>query len=425
LASRFVRRKGRKCPWTYLGQSGDAVATPTPIERVHRSAQPSLLGGRRHEATGRRGKLRWHRAFFVVLASILAVLLAIVGSVWYLSGRLIAVTHVGDSYPLRVIAVDPTAGIITVDRGPDATEPGSFRLAWPRGNAVIGEIVTTTPTVTRHLSALHGRLVSGTQVGVQANPYTGNPYKALGLAFNTVLVPGALGAMPAWMVRGHRSTWAIVIHGLGGNRADTLPSMPALHALGYPILAITYRNDQGAPQSLDHRSHLGATEWHDVEAAIRYAMGHGASGVILYGYSLGGAMALIAARDSLVRPDIRAVVLDSPVLDWPATLHYAARRHGLPPPLTTLVADVVAWRDHLDFVPFDQLKQEPSLNLPVLLIQGSADTVVPPALASRFAHARPALVTYLPVPGADHVSAIDTDPSGYRDALAVFLGADP
>ena len=49
--------------------------------------------------------------------------------------------------------------------------------------------------------------------------------------------------MPAWQISGRRSTWVILVHGLGGNRADTLAAIPALHVLGFPILAITYRND--------------------------------------------------------------------------------------------------------------------------------------------------------------------------------------
>jgi hypothetical protein len=231
--------------------------------------------------------------------------------------------------------------------------------------------------------------------------------------------------MPAWYLPGRRSTWVILIHGLGGSRADTLPAMPTLHALGYPMLAISYRNDIGAPQSPDHQSHLGASEWHDVVASVDYAIRHHASGVVLYGYSLGGSMALIVARDPRIRPYIRAVVLDSPLLDWPATLDYAARRDGIPQPFAAITETLLSWRAGIDYAQFDQLSHERELRAPVLLFQGSADTVVPPELAAKFAHNRPGLVTYVPVAGADHVSAIDTDPSAYKSALRRFLAAWP
>jgi pimeloyl-ACP methyl ester carboxylesterase len=227
--------------------------------------------------------------------------------------------------------------------------------------------------------------------------------------------------MPAWYIAGKRNTWVILIHGLGGSRADTLPVMPDLRALGYPMLAISYRNDTGTPASPDHHSHLGATEWHDGTAAVRYATGHGASGVILYGLSLGGAMAMVTAEDPPTRRWVRALILDSPIPDWRATLNYQGRLHGIPQPLTSLTEILLARRTGLNYTMFDQLRHETTLRVPVLLIQGTADTIVPVAVADTFARARPGLVTYLRVPGADHVSAIDSDPWGYHAALDRFL----
>ncbi|MDQ1392138.1 MAG: uncharacterized protein QOF30_1115 [Acidimicrobiaceae bacterium] len=355
-----------------------------------------------------------------------ALLITVIGGAWYATSRVTTVTHVQDCFPLRVVDVNPVAGTVTIGRGPDATEPGTFRLAWPDGQAVVGAVVSVHPTtITRRLSGLRGQLKVGQSVGIEPNAYVGDPASAVGLEYSTVTVPTPLGAMPAWMIPGRRATWVVLVHGLGGSRSDTLAAMPALHTLGYPILAISYRNDLGVPASSDHRSHIGATEWRDVQSAVVYAMGHGASGVVLYGYSLGGAMALLVARDPATRPDVRALILDSPVLDWLATLDYQARRHELPRALVAVGEQLLAWRIHLNYSQFDQLSHEAALGAPVLLIQGDADTVVPPALATRFARARPSLVTYLFVPGADHVSAIDAAPFGYRDALAAFLARYP
>ncbi len=348
------------------------------------------------------------------------------GAAWYVSGRLMAIVHVRDAYPLRVVAVDASTGIVVLDRGPDAAEPGSFRLAWPGGQAIVGPVLTKTPAkVARRISSVQGHLMAGLHVGIEPDRYTGNPMTALGLRFSTVSVPTPLGGMPAWYLPGRHSTWVILMHGLGGSRADTLPPMPILHALGYPMLAITYRNDGGAPQSTDHRDDLGATEWHDVVAAIRYALARGASGVVLYGYSLGGAMALIVARDPRIRPYIRAVVLDSPLLDWPATLNYAAERQGIPRLFAALTEQVLAWRTGIEYSQFDQLAHERELKVPILLFQGTSDTVVPPRLAAEFARIRPELITYIPIAGADHVSGIDTVPNTYMAALAHFLATQP
>jgi pimeloyl-ACP methyl ester carboxylesterase len=360
----------------------------------------------------------------VTVIVVLAV--AVLGAAWYASGQLMAVIHVGDSYPLRVLAVHTSNGVLVLGQGPDAAEPGTFRLAWRGGQATVGAVLSSTKTtVTRRISAIRGRLTRDEHVGIEPDAYTGNPLSALHLKFSTVPVPTPLGAMPAWYLPGRRSTWVILIHGLGGSRADTLPAMPTLHALGYPMLAISYRNDIGAPRSPDRHSHLGATEWHDLAAAVDYALGHGASAVVLYGYSLGAAMALTVARDPSLRPHIRAMVLDSPLLDWPATLDYAAARDGIPQPFAALTETLLSWRAGIDYAQLDQLDHEQQLRAPVLLFQGSADTVVPPQLAAELARGRPDLVTYVAVPGADHVSAIDTDPRLYKAALVRFLAALP
>lgn len=365
---------------------------------------------------------RWRRAGLALLTLAVFSLLLVFATAWYVSGRLTAITRIHDSYPLRLIAADVDRHTIVLSRGPDAAEPGTFRLAWRAGHATVGAVLASTPTgVRRQLLALHGRLVAGEKVGIEADPYTGDPRSALGLRYSTVSVPTPLGGMLAWYLPGRRSTWVILIHGLGGSRADTLPPMPTLHRLGYPTLAIKYRNDVGAPSDPSHHSHLGATEWHDVDAAVSYGMRHGASGVVLYGYSLGGAMALSTARSSARASDIRALILDSPLLDWPATLDYAAERRGVPQLFMTLTEALLAWRDGIDYVELDQLTHEQQLRVPVLLIQGGADTIVPPSLATRLARGRPHLITYLLVPGADHVSAIDTDPARYRSALDRFL----
>lgn len=331
-----------------------------------------------------------------------------------------------DSYPLRVLASDTKSGIVILTRGRDATEPGTFRLAWRGGHAIVGGVLSATrQTVTRRLLTASGRMETGEHVGMEPNPYTGDPLSALHLHFSTVPVPTSLGAMSAWYVPGRRLTWVILIHGLGGTRADTLPPMRTLHELGYPMLAVSYRNDLGAPQERDHRSHLGVSEWHDVMAAVGYAIAHHASGIVLYGYSLGGAMALIVARDPHIRQYIRAVVLDSPLLDWPATIDYEARRDGIPQAFAALTETLLKWRARIDYAQFDQLGHEEQLTAPVLLFQGTSDTVVPPDLATKFAHNRPGLITYVPVAGADHVSAIDTDTSAYKSALRRFLTVWP
>jgi pimeloyl-ACP methyl ester carboxylesterase len=406
--------------------AGLAAAPSSATGTYNRTTPPREV---RRQRGGRLAELRGasrRRLALILLSALLILVVALTGSAWYTTSRLIAVTHVQDDYPLRVLAVGSGRTTVELSDGPDAAEPGTFRLAWPAGHARAGQVVASGPGfVTRQLSQVSGQLTPGEWAGIEPDPYVGDPLTVLGIPFSTVRVPTPLGGMPAWRITGNRSIWVILIHGLGGSRSDTLSVMPALHSLGFPMLAITYRNDIGAPASRDHESHLGATEWHDVESAVTFATSYGATGVVLFAYSMGGAMAAVVAEDSPLRDQVRGLVLDSPVLDWQATLAHLGRSLGLPQPLIALTETLLPLRNGLNYAQFDQLQREESLRAPVLLIQGGADTIVPPVVADAFAHARPDLVTYLRVPLADHVSAIDVDPAGYANALEKFSRALP
>jgi pimeloyl-ACP methyl ester carboxylesterase len=371
---------------------------------------------------------RWATAL-VLAVVVLAVLAAVIPLV--LASALTKVRVVGESWPLTVLTVQPAAGTsngtVTLSAGTDADEPGQFRLSWVGGSALVGGVVrSTSRSVTRVYADQTGSaLRPGLRVGVQPGRYVGTPASGVGLGYRDTAVPTGLGPMPAWFVPASplspvAHTWVLLIHGLGGSRQDTLAAMPLWHSLGYPQLAITYRNDAGAPRSRDHREHLGMTEWKDVDAAVGFAVSQGASRVILQGYSQGGAMALLAASSGVNRSHVVGLVLDSPVVDLPATIAGGARQRHLPGFLAAVTCTGLSWLigDVCEGISLSRFAA--TLQRPALLIQGLADRIVPPAEAAEFAQRRPDLVVYLPVPGADHVSAIDTAPAQYASALAMF-----
>jgi len=126
------------------------------------------------------------------------------------------------------------------------------------------------------------------------------------------------GPRPAWRIDGDsaRSTWAIHIHGLGSARAGTLRGVLAATERGYTSLVITHRGDGEGPRVCNGRSTLGYTETNDAEAAIEYAIRHGARQIVFFGWSMGAAIALRLAHHSPHRRIVAGLVLDSPVLDW-------------------------------------------------------------------------------------------------------------
>ena len=259
------------------------------------------------------------------------------------------------------------------------------------------------------------------QVARVAPAAEADPRTAHGLAYEEVEVPGPLGPLPAWLVPGASPTWVVAVHGRSASRAEALPVLPVLADLGLPVLVVSYRNDVAAPAGPDGHYHLGDTEWEDVDAALAFARGRGARGVVLYGWSMGGAIALETVQRSASRDLVRAVVLDSPVLDWRAVLDAQGAQRGLPPWLTAVAVRVVEERADLDLDELDQVAGAGELDVPVLLVHGTADDLVAPGPSAELARARPDLVTYLPVPGAGHVAGWRVDRRAYEDSLRTFL----
>lgn len=233
------------------------------------------------------------------------------------------------------------AGQITLTRALASLRPGRYGLSGSGSHAVIGTVLQSAPhsadTVVRRLERVtHGTLEPGDKVWFTPNVHIGDPSTALGLDHTDVDIPGELGALPAWFVPGAREPWVITVHGLGATREHPMNVMELLHRLRFPVLDLAYRGDLGAPRPPDGLSHLGETEWSDLDAAIRHAVRSGAEQVILYGWSTGATMAVRAAAHSALRDRISGLVLDSPVLSWEDTLRALAAARRTPGALLPL-----------------------------------------------------------------------------------------
>ncbi|WP_330236721.1 alpha/beta hydrolase [Streptomyces sp. NBC_00566] len=323
---------------------------------------------------------------------------------------------------LTVHAVE--GGRITLTRDLASRRPGVYGLAGNGSHAVVGPVLEgaeqSADTVVRALERVtHGTFAPGDSAWLTPNAYVGDPGSALGLEYADIDVPGELGALPAWFVPGQRDTWVIAVHGLGATREQTLNVMGILHALGLPVLALAYRGDLGAPRSPDGLSHLGETEWRDVEAAIRYAVRYGAHRVVLLGWSTGATMALRAAERSSVRDGIAGLILDSPVLGWESTLRALAHARHVPGPLLPLAVRAAQGRAGMRTA--RQAAGVEPLEVPTLIIHGPDDEIAPWSDSRRLAARQPGLVSLHPVPRAPHAAMWNAGPTAYEDLLRRFL----
>jgi alpha-beta hydrolase superfamily lysophospholipase len=332
------------------------------------------------------------------------------------------------------------AGTVTLRATPETVAPGRYGL-WSGqgiGHVRLGEVIDhdeVTGTVTRRVLGIDaGRLREGPARWNQYY-YAGTPTSALGLEHRDLELDAGDGPLPAWLVppaagAPQRDTWAILVHGRGATREECLRAVPVLHRLGFAVLVVSYRNDDGAARSRRGRYHLGDAEWLDVEAAVLYAVEHGAKDVVLTGWSMGGAIALQLISRSWLADRVRAVVLDSPVLDWRDVIDHHARLNRVPAGIGRLSQAVLghsqAWRlagvdapvplDRMDWV-----RRAGELRLPMLLIHSDHDEFVPAGPSRRLAAARPDLVTYVDVPGARHTKEWNVDPEQWDTAVARFL----
>jgi len=153
-----------------------------------------------------------------------------------------------------------------------------------------------------------------------------------------------------------RNATVLVLPGNAGSRADRVPLARALAARGFDVMLLDYRGYGGNP-GLPTEEGLAA----DARAAHRYLVderGGDPARVLLFGESLGAAVAVRLARD---RP-VGGLVLRSPF---------------------TALADVGAV--HYPFLPVRSLlrdrfpvrEQIAEVRVPVVVVAGDADEVVP------------------------------------------------
>lgn len=357
--------------------------------------------------------------------------------------------------PVRAVHEDR----VHVDRTKE-TEREGYLAVRQSGGAVHVRLgpVTAHPTPTTVARPLLGadtaEPLQVDKAAVNGFYWAGTPRTAHGLETEEVEVSSPVGPMPAWLVRpgpargsahaegeaqgqGQGSsddpadTWAILIHGHGSMRGEALRVIPLLHRLGLTSLTITYRNDTGAPASADRMYHLGADEWEDTEAAIDFALAQGARRIVLFGWSMGGGIALRTSVRTAHRDRVVGLVLDSPAVDWQDILIYHATALKAPKPMR----DLAMWmmtstvgrrlvRLHEPLALHEMTPQYYAEHLihPTLLFHALDDATVPPAPSRRLAALRPDLVEFEPFDGASHTREWNRDPVRYERLLADYLG---
>lgn len=325
-------------------------------------------------------------------------------------------------------------GTITLSATMDSLTPGRYSLWFGQdsGHARVGEILSyTSHTVTRELIGVDfGDLAHATR-GRFSGWFYLSP-EDLGVDHDDVVVETELGPAPAWFIPAGKKTdrWVIGVHGRAVRRQEALRAVPVFRSAGFASLLISYRNDGDAPRSTDYRYALGDTEWRDVEAAIRYAVDHGARHIVLMGWSMGGATVLQTVTRSSLASLVEGIVLESPVVDWKTALQFQGVENRLPRVVRGGVLKLLASRwarfvtgqqAAIDLARLDLVARASELDLPVLLLHSDDDGYVPVTASRELAVARPDIVTFEEFQTARHTKLWNYDSERWNAAIAKWL----
>jgi fermentation-respiration switch protein FrsA (DUF1100 family) len=390
---------------------------------------------------------RRRRLLLRVLAALVSVVVLVwLAGAWYFSDVLyedgLKVTPPRETPIADVEVVAVGADDITLVPGEnqprEVSEPGLWGLWWGQGYGSVTDIrATSGGEVTRSFEVIDGAPPEvGTLTDVDKYVYGDTPDEVLELAWDEVSVATPLGEQDAWYVPGEGaagSTWAILIHGKGSDRDEMLRTLATVHDLGLSALVVTYRGDRDQPVDPTGVYRFGATEWEDLDGAVRYARDEGAQRLVLVGASTGAALIgswFDNARSSATEM-VEGIVVDSANADVERTFAYGASQRTLPgtdlplpPALAWTAFRLAELRFPLDFDEVDYSDTLAAVEVPTLVFHGVGDRTVPVAASRELVAQREAAglaTTYLETGAGEHVASFNHDPAAYRAALRTFL----
>lgn len=226
-----------------------------------------------------------------------------------------------------------------------------------------------------------------------------------GAPYEDVWFPARDGVMlNGWLVPGDPATPPILyFHGNGGNLSDAAEYLALFHGMGMPVFVFDYRGYGKSSGKVRGENDL----YEDGRGAIDYLVRRGwrPEGMIYYGQSLGGAVALQMALET----PPAGLALESPF----TSLADIARH------LTPVTYALLSWCC-ID-VYLDNLAKISAVTVPLLLLHGDRDQLTPPEMSRLlFSRAREPKLFHL-ISGGGHCDAVKYGGAEYRDVWRRFL----
>ena len=213
----------------------------------------------------------------------------------------------------------------------------------------------------------------------------------------------------------------LFIHGYAEDPSGLRERMDALNLHGWDVAALDLR---AHGRSGGDRASFGPREARDISAWIDALTASGRLGnpanpaVALWGRSMGASVCVHAAND----PRIAAIVLEAPYADLKAPLLRVLRRKRVPFArlFATLVPRRAAKLSGVSLFRPRPIDLAPAIQIPVLIVHGTVDPLIPLAEVRRFAGSF-ARADLIEIPGAGHNSVVEVGGRPLLDRVATFL----
>ena len=190
--------------------------------------------------------------------------------------------------------------------------------------------------------------------------------------------------------------------------------------LGHNLLLIDQRSHG---DSDGHTITFGIRERYDLLEWVHYAVVRfGAeTEIMLYGVSMGGATVLLASCLDLPE-NVKGIVADCPYASPLDIVLHVGEELPIPrwlmKPFVILGARLFGGFDITEATALETVKQT---KVPILIIHGEEDSLVPHSMSKAVQLANPAMVRYHLVAGAEHAISYLMDREGYRNAVLDFM----
>lgn len=261
---------------------------------------------------------------------------------------------------------------------------------------MVGAVIATAVLVFAYFR------LDGWQRGLIFHPnrYMAETPRDHALAFSDQWIEVGGGKIHGWWIPGASATAPAILffHGNAGTISTELPHLARLHALGFAVLAVDYRGyGRSTPVSPSE-----ATVYADARAAWArlLQLAPGASRHMLYGHSLGGAIAIDLASHA---PDVDALMVEGTFPSVAAVAETVFPRWW---PISLLVTQR-----------FASDRKVENLRMPKLFIHCTADEVISADLSEALYRVASQPKAQLVIPGGSHNNCPSFAPAAWATAM--------